>query len=276
MSAVYVDAHTYVGHWPFSALGCNDAAGLIRVLDRNRIDRALTAPIQGLLYRDVMPANSELLRQIKPYADRLLPVAVVNPAYPRWRRDFEWLVDSGFRAISVFPDYHGYSACDPQLAELLDRAGEAAIPVQLINRLVDPRGRHALDPGFALSDADIAERIVAHPKTDFIVVGGNGAAIAAQLSQARRAKAAGSESDRPGGEVPPQTVLFDFARLDVFGSDSSFASLLREAGAESVVFGSQAPFQYPEVNRVKMLYADLTPEQRAMVKSGNLNRLLDR
>ena len=55
--------NTYVGHWPFRQLRRNTVEGLLRLMDSNGIDRAVTASIHGMFYKNVLPANEEIAHE---------------------------------------------------------------------------------------------------------------------------------------------------------------------------------------------------------------------
>ena len=81
-----IDVNAWVGHWPFRRLRHNTVPGLLRLMDRSGIDRAVVASIHGVFYRNVHPANEELARQVLRHRDRLIPFATLNPAYRDGRR----------------------------------------------------------------------------------------------------------------------------------------------------------------------------------------------
>ena len=74
-----IDVNAWVGHWPFRRLRHNTVQGLLRLMDRSGIDRAVVASIHGVFYRDAHSANEELARQVLRHRDRLIPFATLNP-----------------------------------------------------------------------------------------------------------------------------------------------------------------------------------------------------
>jgi len=105
--------NTYVGHWPFRQLRHNTAQALVRRLDRSGIDRAVVASLHGVFYRNVHPANEELAAQVRPYRDRWLPFATLNPTYPGWQEDLRRCAeDLDLCGIRLYPQYHGYQLSD--------------------------------------------------------------------------------------------------------------------------------------------------------------------
>ena len=52
--------------------------------------------------------------------------------------------------------------------------------------------------------------------------------------------------------------------------------MVREAGAERVIFSSDIPFIDLRYGLGRVLFADLTPGEQALVLGGNIRRLLKR
>ena len=149
------DANAWVGHWPFRSLPERSAADLLRRMDKLGIAKALVASLHGLLYKDAHEANHELAKEISRHRDRLFPAAVVNPAYDGWRRDLKQCREEfGIVAVRLVPDYHGYALSGPLAQELVAEAVALKMAPTLCWRVVDPRGRHRLDPG---REAELAE-----------------------------------------------------------------------------------------------------------------------
>lgn len=165
------DADTWIGHWPFQALPRKSAPELVELMDRHGIDRALVGNLNGLLYKDAHEANHELDRDIASLRDRLVPCAVINPAYFGWQRDLRQCREQfGMPVVRMLPDYHGYTLADPCAGELVAEAHALGMCVALFWRIIDPRGRHWLDPGREASFPAVAEFIRRFPDARFLLL----------------------------------------------------------------------------------------------------------
>ncbi len=254
-----IDGVAYLGNWPFRKLRYNTAAAMAERMDRCGIDRAVVSSLSAVLYKDVMNGNFELAESVAG-SERFIPLAVINPAYPHWREDFLFCLEKlGMKGLEIFPGYHGYDLTLPALRELLELAAEKGVPVRVPGRLVDIRGRHWLDTPENLGAAEIEQIVRLSPRTDFLICSCNTAAAAKRL-------AAPAES-RPG------QIFYDFSRLERFSFSPAFQSLLETAGTDRVFFGTCAPFQYPEVQQVKLFYSGLRAEELGAITAGNLSSL---
>jgi predicted TIM-barrel fold metal-dependent hydrolase len=66
-------------------------------------------------------------------------------------------------------------------------------------------------------------------------------------------------------------VSYEISCLQGF---NSVANLVGEVGADRVLFGTGAALNYPACNVAKLDHAELSPQQREAVASGNALRML--
>ena len=178
------DANTWIGHWPFRALPRRSASDLLKQMDAHRIDKALVASLHGLFYKDAHEANHELNREVKRRRDRLIPCAILNPCYYGWRQDLKQCREEfGMPALRMTPDYHGYTFGDSCAREMVQAAHELGLKAAFCGRIVDPRGRHRLDPGREDATPDLAALIGRYPKAAFLML--NFASVLTVHSKAR-------------------------------------------------------------------------------------------
>ncbi len=256
-----IDGVAYLGHWPFRKLGYDTAAEMAAWMDRASIDKACVSSINSIFYKDVMEGNRELMTEISAFSGRMIPFAVINPAYPGWENDFKECFDVlGMKGLELFPAYHNYKADLPELKKLLEMAAAKGIPVRLPSRLVDIRGRHWLDTPENLSQDEMEAIVRLCPDTDFLLCSCGTANLAKRLEAL--------SAQRKG------RLFYDFARLEDCYYNHSLPNLLKTAGEDYVVFGSCSPFQYPEVQELKLDMLELSEEAYEKIASGNLKTLL--
>ena len=170
-----IDVNTYIGHWAFRRLPYNTAEALVRQMDAHGIDRAVVASTHGILYKNVHAANEELAAQTRPFRDRLIPFATLNPTYPGWREDLRRCAeDLGLCGLRLFPQYHGYRLADPPGLDLIDAATELGWAVQVPMRVVDRRQRHAFDLAEDIAPDEFAAAFALRPATRWMVLNGLG------------------------------------------------------------------------------------------------------
>ena len=102
-----IDVNAYLGHWPFRQLRHNTASGLLKLMDKNGIDKAIVSSINAIFYKNCHSGNEELAAETKAHRDRLIPFATLNPEYPGWEDDLKHChEDFGMTGLRLLPHYH--------------------------------------------------------------------------------------------------------------------------------------------------------------------------
>ena len=229
------DANTHIGHWPFRRLHTSTADGLLRLLDNAGIEKAAVSHTHAVFYRDPHEANAELFEALKPYRDRLIPLATLNPEYAAWQDDLAECVESfGFPALRLFPTYHRYDLCGDTAARLLAEADRRNLPVSVCCAFEDPRQRHPLDTAPDLIEHPIATAVRRFPNVRFLIT-----------------NAALSTVDMVIRHLPHQgNVSFDLSALP--GPESDAARKAYDLlGPQRLLLGTHAPFKYPQVTLLR-------------------------
>ncbi|MBM3500377.1 MAG: metal-dependent hydrolase [Armatimonadetes bacterium] len=254
-----IDTNAYLGHWATRQLRYATPDGLLALMDRAGIDLACVSSAAAVLYKDCHRGNEELAEAVAGHRDRLIPFAVLNPAYAGWRRDLAWCRDVlGARGLRLYPAYHAYGLTDPRCTELVAAAAEANLLVSIPVRQVDHRQRHWLVDASDVPLSDIAALVAAHPDARFIVLEGAGYL--------------GSDLVRRAGELPANYWL-EISRPDAVYTDE-IGGLLRTLGAERLVFGSGIPFKYPEPATLRLEVMRASEAEKDLIRSGNIGAML--
>ena len=244
------DADTWIGHFPFQSLPKQSAPELVDLMDRHGIDKALVGNLNGLLYKDAHEANHELHRAIAGLRDRLVPCAVINPTYFGWRRDLQQCREQfGMPVVRMLPDYHGYILTDPSAAELVAEAQQLGMPVALFWRIVDPRGRHRLDPGREANPADVAKFVRGFPDAKFLLLN--------------------FRDVLPGPLDDPHQRLYD---IPLFAGDNGLrpAREFRKHNRATFAFGTTMPLRSATAATLMLEKARLDPETLDAIQWKNL------
>ena len=248
------DADTWIGHWPFRPLPQRSAAGLLKQMDGHGIGKALVGSLHGLFYKDAHEANRELARELRRRRDRLFPCAVLNPTYPGWRQDLKQCREEfGMPVLRLAPDYHGYSLKDKAALEIIEAAHELKMTVALFGRIVDPRGRHHIDPGRPTDEAEVASLLKKFPEASFLLLN-------FYNPPARR------RWDRP-------ICLFDTAYF-IGGCGSRMKGIIETLGPDRVVFGSTMLMRYPSPPLLALELCHLKKRERERILWRNLAGLV--
>ncbi|MCZ7573664.1 MAG: amidohydrolase [Ardenticatenaceae bacterium] len=254
------DCHAYVGHYPYRPLRYNDGRGLVELMDREGIDRAVVSSLNALYYRDCQAANKELYREVHGRRERLVPLATLNPTYPGCDADFERCFgDLAMAGLRLCPAYHGYALDDPRSLALIGRAAGRALPVFVQVCVEDPRKQHHLLQVPNVPVEQIASAVRKRPDANFVLLD------------------IGAEIETLIGllDAPIQNVSVDVCRFEVYSYwKLSLGRLIERLGADHVLFGTAMPFDVPRISRVKLEALELAPEDRARIEGENLDRLL--
>jgi predicted TIM-barrel fold metal-dependent hydrolase len=133
---VIIDANIYLGNWALRRVAGGSAAEVIQMMDSFGIGRAFVSSMNGVMYRNVQEANIELLDGIGRETERLVPFAVISPAYPGWADDIvDCFEEFGFRGVKIHPGYHGYRLSDEQVQPFFSQLEEMGIPVSYSARM---------------------------------------------------------------------------------------------------------------------------------------------
>jgi len=262
-----VDYVASLGHFAFRRVPFNDPSGLLRLMDRVGIDKALVSSLEAVMFRNVQSGNEILSENLKGYRQRLIPAAVVNPVYPGSLEDLEYCVSSlDMKAVKLYPTHHDYSLADKDVHRILEGASERGVPVSIALRVEDERQRHPLTKlgeawsGVLLTD-HVAEAIKNHPNTTFALE-----------------RFSWAEFNRVFDATQGcHNYLVEISGRFMHGSPHDHVrQLIEKIGATRVLFGTDIPLQYPEpaLLKIETMEPPLAREERALIMGGNAVSLL--
>lgn len=267
-----IDTNAYLGHFAARRLRFNTPAGLLALMDRAGIARACVSSAGAICYRSCHEGNLELWEGLNgglppgplPSGEggnggRLIPFAVINPAYAAWETDLRWCAEAmGAKGLRIYPSWHGYKLSDGCCHELVGAAAELGMVLSIPQRVEDYRQRHPLLDTPDVNLNEMAALVAAHPQAKFLVT--NAAGIT------------GSDLVRQKDDLPANYWV-DICRPDVvYGREA--ISLIEALGAERIVFGSCIPFCYPEPAVLRMEVLEKLGYDVDKIGSGNISALL--
>ena len=252
------DVTAWLGVWPFRSLRDNTPADLVARMDRSGIDAAAVSQIEAVFHRNPQPANEKLAASVAPFADRLVPMATINPTIPNWEDDLAACTDGlGMRGIRLCPQYQGYEVTGPETRAVLEACAERGLPVSIPHRLEDTREHHWIDPGKAIGLDQIADLVAAVPAATLIVPNARGFAHSA-LWQRTELRDAPWYVDTSLAEV--HYVLHrDLSRT------RELSEFIDQGGAKHLLFGTHLPFSYAGPALVKRAVLPVDDDTRAEI-----------
>ena len=253
-----VDVNVHLSRWPFRRLPLDETPALVRRLRELGVASAWCGSFDALLHRDIAAVNARLFDTCEDRAagGMLVPMGAVNPMLPNWEEDLRRCHEM-FRmpGVRLHPNYHGYKLDAPQFARALSLATERKLIVQIAVTMEDERVQHPLVRVAPVDVAPLPELLKTIPTARVMLLNalhgqrGGPLAVLAKTEQ----------------------VLFDIATLETVGG---VGAVLEQLSPERLVYGSHAPFFYPEAAVLKMKESALPDDVARKVLSENANRIL--
>ena len=240
-----IDSHAHYGHYEPVSISHTDAEGMLRVMDRVGVEKVCVSSFMSI-GPDYSTGNALVAKVIAKYPERFIGYAVVNPNQPgkitaELERCFD---DYGMRAIKLHPALHRYPIDGPAYRTVFEFAAGRRIPI-----LSHEWGRPDLLEG--LSDAyREVNFIIAHTgfwdgRSDFSYAGVVGAS---------------------------DNVFVDLAYTNIYYG--ALEQLVEIVGPTKILFGSDFPLHDLAYQLGRVLFAELSDEDKRMILGGNMLRVL--
>lgn len=240
-----IDFHGHVGRWDVFGM-YDDPGEMIHAMDTGGIDRSC---LFNIFYPDGTTGNDQTASFVAQHPDRFIGFAYVSPLFAEgMTAELERAIDVlKFRAIKIYPPY---------------------VPWPLDQPVWDPVYRFADDRGLAVITHTGSEA------TCWPVLVGRVAA---------RFPGANFVVGHSGNIEPYRTQAIDAARqhenvfletCSTFREPGVIERLVREAGADRVIFGSDVPLMDPRTQLGKIVTADITDDEKRLVLGANARKLL--
>lgn len=261
------DINAWLGSWPFRSLKDNIPETLVARLDRSGIDSAAVSQIEAIFHRNVQPANEKLAEAVIPFEGRLVPMATINPTYPKWEDDLKTCHEElGMAGVRLFPQYHNYRVDGPEGRKVVEACRERNLPVFIPHRMEDTRERHWMDPGKVVDLNGVANLIAAFPDATIVISNARGI-VHTPLWQRAEIRDHSWYVDLSLAEV--HYVLHgDITKM------KDLTDLVEQGGANHLLFGTHVPFSYPGAALVKRAVLPVDEETRKNISYRTAAKLL--
>jgi predicted TIM-barrel fold metal-dependent hydrolase len=246
-----IDVNAYLGHFAFRQLRHNTAAGLLRLMDRARIEKAVVSSAAAITYRNAHAGNEEVAAEVRAARDRLIPFGVLNPAYADWRHDLRVCVEEfGMKGLRLYPHWHKYALTDAACIELVNAAAERGIVVSIPFRVEDRRQQSWLVDIPDVTAQEAAALVQAVPKAAFVF--GNGSSFASSVL--------GRKENRL-----PTNYSIEISLLTALLANE-IGQLIQNLGEDRILFGTGMPFHYPEAALLKVEVLDASEAVKEKIR----------
>jgi len=253
-----IDINAYLGHFAFRQLRHNTGASLLQLMDAKRIDKAVVSSAGAITYRNAQPGNEEVASAVERYRDRLIPFAVINPAYAGWEDDFKRCHHLGMKGLRLYPKWHNYGLTNESCLRLVDAASELEMVISIPIRVEDYRQRSWLVDVPDIPLEEIVALVRARPQAHFILLNGIGFV--------------NSPLGRRDSGLPANYVI-EISRLSAL-LDNEIGQLIASLGAEQLVLGTGMPFSYPDPALLKIEVLAASKEDKEKICWRNIAQWL--
>ncbi|MGD7732080.1 amidohydrolase family protein [Propionibacteriaceae bacterium G57] len=242
-----IDAHAHIGTWADFFVPQPGADWFVRTMDHLGVEAAGISHMFGVGH-DAVTGNQLTLEAVAAHPGRLYAWLVASPHdHDAVARLADQLDQPGVWGIKIHPDTHEVTLDDPRYEPVLQLAADHGAPVLTHTQTQSPWS----DPAVA---ATVARRTSAQ-----LLMGHGGLSLNGLLAAARLA----AEVDNLWFETASSRLTRHWLRR-----------VVAEAGADKVLFGTDALFLDPRTGVGRFIAADLTDAERAAVGAGNLVRIL--
>ncbi|MBI3945199.1 MAG: amidohydrolase family protein [Armatimonadetes bacterium] len=239
MMVPVIDLHGHIGAWPQYGWD-DDLPGLVASMDRAGVDAVC---LFYMTQSDAPRGNDVTAEACRRSPGRFIGFAFVTPHYPEemvpeLERCFDRL---DMRGIKLYPRYTKLPLTAPEWQPIFAFANERGVPLII----------HAPpDPFLGLAQQ--------YPRASWIIAHAGG----------------GPEGRAKSVQVARQVPNIFLEICSSSRNLGSIEQLVRGAGADRVLYGSDVALFSPALQLGRIMTADLTPEEKRLVVGGNALRLL--
>lgn len=243
-----VDAHMHLGPYSQFHIARNDAAGMVEEMDRLGIRQGWMAS-HAAISADAVRGNEETAEAVRAFPGRFVGYVAVDPNYPdEVGRELERrMAQPEFRMIKIHPTLASYPIDGPNYEPVWKVALERNCPVLT----------HAWS-GDAYCGPEPVRRVMRkYPEVRLLF----GHALFPTTFE----------------EAAAMAREFEHLWLDVTSSNQCYRMIehaVATIGAHRIVYGSDMPFIAAAGAIGRILYAEISDTDKAMILGGNARRLL--
>ena len=259
-----IDIHGHLGNINFSNFWQADAGQLRAYMQESGTDKLCLSASRAIMY-DICEGNAELDAVLKKY-DEFYGYAVVSPTFPETAKEIHYLQDNPkFRGVKIHPDYHGYDLSTPSNYRFVDKIA-GSVPMMLFHV--------SCMPGTGFSPAQTVVSIAKkHPETKFVL-----AHCAGLFQNGNYPFFPNMDSlERICDAGLPDNVWIDTAHYLLYAYQTVMAKMVRIAGADHVVFGTDCPLQGAMQMRFAqeaVMALDIPDADKDAIMYGNAKKIL--
>ena len=244
-----IDMHTHMGAWSHMYSPDKDADGMVRSMDDSNVDFIVCCHFEDI---DGLGDHVKIVDAMNKYPDRIKGYYCANPLHPfdkdKIHKAFQ--ENPGFVGFKVGPDYHRTPLTHERYAPIMELAHDCGM-LMLSHTFADATS------GYCCNDAKEVEGVIArYPNIRFLM----GHSIQGQTDWAIEIA-----KKYPNAYLE----LCDTCRLN-----GMVEKMVRQVGAEKVIYGTDAPLQTHDFQMGCVIGAKISDEEKKLILRDNALRLL--
>jgi len=253
-----LDINVLLGRWPFMPSKYEGVEGVLTLMDRADVEKAVVTSLNSVFYYDYEIGNREVGEACKQHLDRLIPFAVINPNFYLWKNHLEECIKKyGAKGIKLHPDYHKFTLLAEETSQVMDEARKLRLPVYIQTSLLDMRHH----PGYCFVPEvpilEVAQAVERYRENAFIVGGGKHFNYAVQQLL----------------KYAPKSENFYIATDGLGGPFDGLGGLVKQIGSSRLLFGSRTPLLYAEASKLMIEQSKISDEDKEKILGGNAAEL---
>jgi uncharacterized protein len=259
-----IDTNVHLFDWPFRTLKYRHTTDLVAKLRKHRITQAWAGTFEAVLHKNLDAANARLAEECRTRSDGLLlPFGSVNPTWPDWEEDLRRCHEvHRMPGVRLYPNYHAYRLDAPEVVQLLRRATERGLVVQIAIELEDERVHHPVISVPPVDAAPLIEALKSVPNARVELLN--------PLTAVRNSTL-----------IRETAVVFEISNLEGTGAigrliEGKHVSIRSTVPASRLLFGSHAPYAPCEAALLRLFESPLERDQLVAIMRENAERLLPR
>jgi predicted TIM-barrel fold metal-dependent hydrolase len=240
MNYEIIDANTLFGFYPKRKIDVS-VNQLRKMMEQNQITRAVTISLQSIHY-DFRLGNQETI-DIAKSTPELIPAFSVDPRrYFGCTEEIRLRASQGCKLIRLFPELQGWHFDAAPIPKILQAIADAKLVLMVESRAW----------GVATKYAESANRY----GIPIILTG---------ISYFNFGEALALMNLYPQVYIEPR----------ILDSPDGIELAAKEAGADRLIFGTHAPFDYVEPAKMLVEGSPVSNEEKALIFGGNIKRILN-
>lgn len=222
---------------------------LLSSMDRKGVDVSVIMPIA------TKPTQTKSINEFAKTLrnDRIVSFGSLHPEQDDWEYVLENLAEDGFKGIKLHPEYQSFFIDSPRSLEILRKAEELGLYVTLHT------GFDYGMPPPVHCPPDRLKNVLDYVSGKYIIAAHLGAFV---------------DWDEVEKYLVGTPINFDTAFISKFISPEQCERIIRNHGADKVLFGSDSPWHDPKTEHEFILNLGLSDEEKEMIFYKNALKIL--